>query len=86
MPTIITHIATSEIMLKRGQRQKVKPGILVLLGMSEAHRILSALATVERRCAMTKTVKSFIILSSASCTTASLSESSALVAWAPHKE
>ena len=29
---------------------------------------------------MTKTVKSFIILSSASCTTASLSESSALVA------
>lgn len=32
---------------------------------------------------MTRTVKSFIILSSASCTTASLSESRALVAWMP---
>ena len=40
----------------------------------------SALATVESRCAITSTVKSFIILSRASWTTASLSESKALVA------
>ena len=40
----------------------------------------SALATVESRCAITSTVKSFIILSRASWTTASLSESRALVA------
>ena len=50
-------------------------------GGEGAHKMRSAPTTVDRRCAMTRTVWSLITRSSASCTTASLSESSALVAW-----
>ena len=53
---------------------------LLQKGFGDTYSILSALRMVDRRCAITRTVCLCIILSRASCTTASLSASSADVA------